>query len=125
MTEYIQAITTTDTLEDAQLIAATLVERRLAACVQIIGPVTSTYRWQGEVESAEEWLCIAKSRLDLYRELEAAIRTVHPYEVPEILVLPVIGGHSAYLEWLDDTLKSREKGDVSGVRAEKELARSG
>jgi len=104
MTVYIQVITTTDTKADAQAIADALVERRLAGCIQVIGPITSTYRWQGEIETASEWLCVIKSRQDLYDALEAAILEMHPYDVPEILVTPVTGGSESYLDWLDGML---------------------
>jgi len=104
MTNYIQVFTTTATKPDAQTIARTVVERRLAACAQVIGPITSTYWWQGKIESAEEWLCVIKSRQDLYERLEQAIREVHPYEVPEILAVPVVEGSRDYLAWLDHQL---------------------
>jgi periplasmic divalent cation tolerance protein len=104
MTAYIQVVTTTETKADAQAIARALIEKRLAGCVQIIGPIKSTYWWQGEIETAEEWLCVIKSKQDLYEELEEAIREVHPYEVPEILAVPVIAGSKDYLRWLDDEL---------------------
>jgi periplasmic divalent cation tolerance protein len=104
MTAYIQVITTTETKSDAQAIARAVVQKRLAGCIQIIGPITSTYWWQGEIETAEEWLCVIKSRQDLYERLEAAIREVHPYDVPEILAVPVIAGSQDYLRWLDSEL---------------------
>jgi len=100
MTDAIQVLTTTARQEDAQRIAQTLVEGRLAACVQILGPITSTYRWQGAMETSQEWLCLIKSRRDVYDALEEAIRRVHPYEVPEILALPVVAGSASYLAWL-------------------------
>jgi len=105
MTAYIQVTTATETKTDAQAIADALVEKRLAACVQIIGPITSTYRWQGEIERAEEWLCVIKSRRELYDDLEAAILEIHPYDVPEILITPVTGGSESYLEWLNGELR--------------------
>ena len=108
MTNYIQAITTTETKTDAQAIASAVIEKRLAACVQIVGPITSTYWWQGEIETAEEWLCIIKSRQDLYPALEETILKVHPYDVPEILAVPVVTGHKDYLKWLDGELESSQ-----------------
>lgn len=105
MSRFIQVITTTATKADAQAIADGLVEARLAGCVQIVGPITSTYRWQGEVQRDEEWLCLIKSRDDLCDEIEAAIQGSHPYDVPEILVLPVIDGSESYLAWLRDELR--------------------
>jgi len=100
MTDAVQVFTTTGKEDDARRIADALVERRLAACVQILGPVTSTYRWQGKIETAGEWLCIIKSRREVYEELEAAVRELHPYDVPEILALPVVAGSGDYLDWL-------------------------
>ena len=102
MTDAIQVVTTTPTRDVAQQIASSLVERKLAACAQVAGPITSTYRWKGKVESAEEWLCVVKTRRDLYGAVEAAIRGVHPYEVPEILALPVLDGSADYLTWLKE-----------------------
>ena len=104
-TNFIQLVTTTETEADAQAIANTLVERRLAGCVQIIGPITSTYWWERKIETAEEWLCVIKSRADLYEALEEAIRDTHPYEVPEILAVPVTTGSKDYLDWLEGELR--------------------
>jgi periplasmic divalent cation tolerance protein len=104
MESYIQVITTTEKRQDADKIAEILVDRKLAGCVQILGPVTSIYRWKGQVETAEEWQCIIKSRHDLYGDIEKIIKSVHPYEVPEIIAVPLIAGSKDYLEWLDITL---------------------
>ena len=105
MAEYIQVLTTTERREDAERIAQSLVQERLAACVQIVGPIQSTYRWQGAIETAQEWQCLAKTRRDLYAEVEQAIRQLHPYEVPEILALPVLDGSASYLAWLEGELR--------------------
>ena len=104
MTDFIQVVTTADKRELAEQIASHLVELRLAACVQVLGPMTSTYRWQGNIERAEEWLCLAKTRRDLYPQVEAAIREVHTYEVPEVLAVPIIAGSMPYLEWMEKEL---------------------
>ncbi len=104
MGKYVQVVTTAGTREDADQIARAVVERRLAACAQVIGPITSTYWWEGEVETAEEWLCLIKSTEEAYPALEEAIRAVHSYEVPEILAVPVIAGNKAYLAWLEDEI---------------------
>ncbi len=72
----------------------------MAACVQVAGPIASTYRWQGAIETSQEWLCLAKTMKANYEALEAAIRELHPYEVPEILAFPIVAAHQAYLEWL-------------------------
>jgi periplasmic divalent cation tolerance protein len=108
MQEFIQVFTTTETQADAQAIAHELISRRLAGCVQVLGPITSTYRWQGEVETAEEWLCLIKASRAVYGELEAAIEELHPYETPEILAMPVAAGSGDYLTWLQQMLKEGE-----------------
>lgn len=105
MSEHLQVVTTVDTEEKAKEITRVLVERRLAACAQVFGPITSTYWWHSQVETAQEWLCILKTRKGLYEELERTLRSIHPYEVPEILAIPVAAGNPAYLAWLDETLK--------------------
>ena len=101
---YVQVITTVASRDDALKIAHVLVERRLAACVQIIGPITSTYWWKGKMEEAEEWQCLIKSRQDLFEALEEAIRGVHSYDVPEILAVPIAAGSKDYLTWLEGEL---------------------
>jgi len=106
MTEYIQVLTTVEHKADAEKIAKMLVEKRIAACVQIIGPLTSFFQWQGKLDSAQEYLCLIKSREDLFSELEAAIKSMHPYEVPEILATPVTKGSKDYLNWLAAELKA-------------------
>jgi periplasmic divalent cation tolerance protein len=101
MTEYIQVYTTTENKDDAGMIAETVVKKRLAACAQVVGPITSTYWWEGAIEEAEEWFCIMKSRKDLYDKLEEAILDVHSYDVPEIVAVPIVSGSQSYLRWLN------------------------
>jgi periplasmic divalent cation tolerance protein len=105
MAEYLQVLTATGSEAEAERISAALVERRLAACVQTIGPVASRYRWQGEVESAREWLCLAKTEAGRYPDVEAAIRELHSYEEPEIVATPIVAGSAGYLEWLGANLR--------------------
>jgi len=107
MTDYIQVVTTTEKREDALRIAGEVVEQRLGGCAQVMGPITSAYWWKEKVEVAEEWMCVIKSRKDLYGELERAIRKAHPYEQPEILAAPVVAGSEGYLEWLKGELRKR------------------
>ena len=107
MTEFIQVVTTTETKEQAQRIAKAVVEKRLAACAQIVGPISSTYWWKGKIETTEEWMCVMKSRSGLFEELEEAIRENHSYEVPEIVALPIAAGSESYLRWLSAELKGR------------------
>lgn len=105
MTGFLQVMTTTANREDAEKIARALVERRLAGCVQLVGPIHSTYWWDGAVETAEEYLCLVKSSHEAYPALEAAIQELHSYDVPEILALPVAAGSAAYLTWLQSELR--------------------
>lgn len=102
--EYIQVSTTTEKKEDAEKIARALVERRLAACTQIVGPIESTYWWKGNVERAEEWLCLIKSRRSLYAQVEREISRLHPYETPQIIAAPFVCGSEDYLKWLSSEL---------------------
>ena len=105
MREAIQVTTTTATKADAERIAAALVERRLAACAQAGGPITSCYRWQGKVETAEEWLCTVKTTREAYDQVEQAIRQLHTYEEPEIIAVPVVAGSAGYLAWLEQQVE--------------------
>lgn len=100
MEEFIQVVTTVDSEAAAARIARLLVEERLAACVQVVGPMTSHYRWQGRMETAGEYLCLIKSRKTLFAEIETAVKRVHPYQVPEIIAMPLSGGSRDYLAWL-------------------------
>ena len=101
---FIQVITTTETKEQAMAIARHLVEEKLAACVQICGPMESIYRWKGEIEMAREFLCLVKTREDLFPQVEAAIKKLHSYETPEIIAVPIVRGSTEYMTWLDDEL---------------------
>jgi periplasmic divalent cation tolerance protein len=98
--EYIQVLTTAGSEQEAEAISSALVERCLAACVQVAGPIRSRYRWQGEVEEAEEWQCLAKTSAALFPRVEAAIRELHSYDEPEIVALPILAGSRGYLDWI-------------------------
>jgi periplasmic divalent cation tolerance protein len=106
MTEVVQVVTSVSTREEADRLAAELVSRRLAGCVQVIGPISSTYHWQGRIETGQEWLCVAKSLRSHYPRLAAAIRELHSYEVPEILAFPAVEGAADYVQWLQSELAS-------------------
>jgi periplasmic divalent cation tolerance protein len=106
MEQYIQVVTTAANKADAEKIATLLVEKRLAACAQVVGPVQSTYRWRGRVEQAEEWQCLIKSRQDLFPELEQVIKNIHPYEIPEIIALSLTDVSNDYRQWLRDELRA-------------------
>lgn len=100
MAEFIEVRTAIDSKEAALKIADAIVSRRLAACVHVSGPITSTYWWQGAIEHAEEWVCTAKTRKALYPDLEQAIRDKHSYDTPEILAVDVSAGSASYLDWI-------------------------
>ncbi len=102
--EYLQVFTTVEKKSDAVKIADTLVKKRVAGCVQILGPIKSTYWWKGSIEKTQEWLCIIKTQKFHYNEVENIIKKIHPYEVPEILAIPVVAGSKDYLKWLDNEL---------------------
>jgi len=97
---FLQVITTTDSKEKAERIAFILVEKGLAACVQVIGPVTSVYRWEGKVENTTEWICQIKTKQKMYNFVEKEILSIHTYELPEIIAIPITMGSKKYLEWM-------------------------
>jgi periplasmic divalent cation tolerance protein len=105
MSEYLQVSTTVASEEEAERIAAELIERRLAACVQVLGPIESRYRWQGKIETAKEWLCLAKTDSARYPELEATIGELHSYEEPEVVATPIVAGSRGYLRWVEQSLR--------------------
>ena len=108
MAEYLQVLTTAGSEEEAERISAALIERRLAACVQVAGPISSRYRWQGEIETAREWLCLAKTEVALYDDVEEAIRELHSYDEPEIVATPIVAGSAAYLAWLGESVSGND-----------------
>ena len=99
MTEFIQVSTTVNSKERGDKIARKLLDERLASCVQVLGPIHSNYWWKGKIDRAREWICLIKARADDYSKIEAAIKKLHPYEIPEILALPVLYGNTDYLRW--------------------------
>ncbi|HZZ30170.1 MAG TPA: divalent-cation tolerance protein CutA [Pirellulales bacterium] len=100
--EFVQIVTTTASQENAKKIAQALLEQRLAACVQMVGPVKSVYRWKGEIETAVEWQCWIKTRRAKFDAVSQVIRQFHTYEVPEILAVPILAGSEAYLRWVGE-----------------------
>jgi periplasmic divalent cation tolerance protein len=105
MTACCQVTTTVDSREAADRLAGLLVDERLAACAQVTGPITSTYWWQGRVERATEWACLLKTTVARLPALEARIRAEHPYQVPEIVAVPIVAGDPAYLAWIEDGVR--------------------
>jgi periplasmic divalent cation tolerance protein len=108
MADEIVVLSTCSSADEAEKLARLLVEERLAACVSIVPGVRSFYRWQGAVESAAEWMLLAKSSRSLFPALAAALGQAHSYEVPEVVALPVSDGSAKYLEWLAAGLRNPE-----------------
>jgi len=104
VSECRQLTTTLPDRESASRLGGRLVEERLAACAQVVGPVSSVYRWQGEVETAAEWYCHLKTTAARVPALMSRIRELHPYETPEIIALPVAEGDPAYLAWIVESV---------------------
>ncbi len=105
MVQAVQVSTTTASKSDAERIARALVERRLAACVQFSGPITSCYRWQDTIETAPEWLCTIKTTPTVYPRVEETIRQLHTYDEPEIIAVPIVGGSDSFLDWLEEQVQ--------------------
>ena len=103
--EYRLVVTTTANVEEAERIARRLVEKRLAACVNIVPKIRSVYRWQGRVEVDREALLLVKTTAKRIEKIKKRIRKLHSYEVPEILVFDIADGDDAYLQWLDSAVK--------------------
>ena len=99
---HVQVQTAAGSAAEADAIAAALLAGRLAACVQVVGPMRSRYRWQGRVESTEEWLCIVKTTAVAAGAAMTEIARVHSYETPEITVTPIVAGAPSYLAWIDE-----------------------
>ncbi|HJY85752.1 MAG TPA: divalent-cation tolerance protein CutA [Candidatus Acidoferrales bacterium] len=105
-TDKVVALVTCQSAREAKRIARALVERRVAACVNVLGtPVRSTYRWRGEVQTASEYLLLIKSSRKKFRALRAEVEHLHSYDVPEIIALPIVEGSETYLRWLDECLR--------------------
>lgn len=108
MTDKRLVLTTTASEEEAHKIARHLVERRLAACVNIVAQITSIYRWQDNVEEAREWLLIVKTTVAAFVQVRQVIAELHSYEVPECLCLNIEDGSPAYLEWIAESVSAEE-----------------
>ena len=102
---YGVALVTTGSRSEAEAIAQILVAEYLAACVNLL-PVTSVYRWEGAVHQDEEWQLIIKTQCDRFEALERRIRELHSYEVPEIILLPLVNGSTPYLNWIAEQTRS-------------------
>jgi periplasmic divalent cation tolerance protein len=105
MTDKRIVLCTAGSEEEARKIARHLVEQRLAACVNIVPQIESTYRWQGKVESAREWLLLIKTTVERFPDVRDAVRELHSYEVPECISINVEDGSAAYLEWIKQSVQ--------------------
>lgn len=108
MAELVQVVTTIDSRQAAEELADRLVAEHLAACVQIAGPIASTYRWQGVVEHASEWICTAKTIRPRSTALVTRLRELHSYQQPEILVTPVLDVDPGYAAWVESETALRD-----------------
>ena len=102
MPEAIQVVTTTTERKDADALAKAALEKRLAACVQISGPIDSSYWWNQRIESAREWTLTIKTKRELFPRLEKLLLELHPYDEPEIIALPMVEISAGYLNWLSE-----------------------
>lgn len=105
MTDKRIVLTTAGSEEEARKIARALVERRLAACVNIVPQVSSIYRWQGKVEDAQEWLLIVKTTAQAFDQVRDAIAELHSYDLPECICLPIEDGSAEYLNWIGGSVE--------------------
>ncbi len=108
MSRFIVVYVTVESAEEGKRLASALVEERLAACVNRLGPVQSTYRWKGQVERSEEHLLIIKTSEGLFDRLKKRVQELHSYSVPEVIALPIVDGNEGYLKWLEDPLLGSE-----------------
>lgn len=104
MTDKIVVLSACDSAEQAEKIGRALVEKRLAACVNVLGGLRSFYRWKGALEDASEWLLLIKTRRSLFPAVREEIKKLHSYETPELVALPIVDGAEGYLAWMDAEL---------------------
>ncbi|MBQ1082335.1 divalent-cation tolerance protein CutA [Nocardiopsis sp. B62] len=105
-TGAVRVETTVDSREGAEEVARSVVGHRLAACAQVGGPISSFYRWEGEVQTDQEWTVVIKTQADRLDDLVAHLVQTHPYDVPEVIATPVTGGNPSYLAWVRDETRA-------------------
>jgi len=115
MTDKIVVFSTCATAADAERLARALVDQRLAACVNVVPAIRSFYHWKGQTEATDEFLLVVKTSRPLFAALHAELEKLHPYELPELLALPIVAGAENYLNWLQDNLRGAEDGAASGA----------
>lgn len=101
MTDFIVILVTTGSEAEAEQIARALVEERLAACVNVLNPIRSIYRWEGKIADEREWLLLIKTRTASLPVVQARVKALHSYQVPEVIALPILAGSEEYLRWLE------------------------
>ncbi|WP_131741247.1 divalent-cation tolerance protein CutA [Actinomadura roseirufa] len=106
MGDYVQVQTAIPSRQKGLEIARSVIDARLAACAQVIGPIVSTYRWKGEVRVDEEYLLLMKAPADRYADLEAHVHRLHSYSVAEIISTPINSGLASYLTWMDEETRA-------------------
>ena len=104
MTHCIVILVTAGSETEAETIARTLVEEQLAACVNIVSPIRSIYRWEEKLAEDREWLLIIKTRAELFAAIEARVKALHSYQTPEVITLPIVQGSEDYLQWLSESV---------------------
>jgi len=104
---FLQVTTTTDSRAEAERLGRVMVERRLAACAQIVGPVSSTYWWKGSMETTEEWMAVLKTTDELRSRLIAALKAEHSYETPDIVAVSIVDGLPDYLNWITEETRTK------------------
>ncbi len=109
MTDKIVVLSTSDSAEEASRLARQLVEKRLAACVNVIPGARSIYRWKDSIEEASEWVLLIKSSRPLFPQLQSELAKLHSYEVPEMVALGIVDGAESYMRWLDQELLAPEE----------------
>ena len=102
MSQLVQVQTTVENAQQGQRIAQTLVQRHLAACVQVLGPIESHYQWEGRQEQTQEWLLLIKTTAERLPGLREELLRLHPYQVPEVIALPVLDAHPPYARWVEE-----------------------
>ncbi|HEY7221683.1 MAG TPA: divalent cation tolerance protein CutA [Candidatus Binatia bacterium] len=125
MQGFILVYVTTGSPEEGEKLARTLVDERLAACVNRVKSIQSVYRWQGQVEQSEEELLIVKTRRELFAALEKRVRELHSYAVPEIIAVPLVAGSAGYLGWLQEQVSVDAPSKEDTVRTIKEISAGG
>jgi len=125
MPKYIVVLVTCSSEEEALRIAHALVEGHLAACVNLVSPIRSIYRWEGKIWDEKEWLLIIKTQAKRFDRLKKRVKSLHSYDVPEIISLPIVEGSSSYLNWIRENTKQKLKGSkIQGVKGSSKIVKN-